>query len=1283
METGTGVGRRIVLDFFEAYLVRRDLQATLACVTPEVQWIGAGGDETASGIAAVRRLLEEEFRQRPQSCAFFCDALTETAAGPGCIMVLVAARVAAGTAVVPMRATAACVQTAQGMRIASLHASTAGTRQEEGEVFPMLAPGGDLQAFEQRVGARALDLMGRSIPGGMMGGYLEPKFPLYFINARMLDYLGYTYEEFVQATDGFVINCMHPDDRARVDAAVTAAFAQEQEYEVQYRMLQKDGSYLWVNDVGKKGVAEDGRAVCISVIRDISGEVAWQEDLRREADEEERQARRYNQLFQSVLCGIVQYRLDERGTVVFENANREAIRIFGYTHEEFWAKQDWDLAALIVPEDRQRILDEVGRLQAVGDKQSYEYRLCRKDGSPCWIIGSAEIILSSEGREIVQSVFLDVDERKRAEQRSRLLADQVEASNEVLRLALEHTATFEFYYDAGASTCRLPQRLREHFQLPPEYGEVPLEQVLGLVAPAFRREFSAAHEKIRRGARTASLEFSGADGTVWLRETLTAISYEEDGRAALAVGLLEDITHHKQMERELEDARSRDSLTGLYNREAGVRLAQELLAGKDPAECCGMMLLDMDDFDVLNREEGGAFADAVLQEVAAILVAETKPGDILVRLGGDEFMLVLHNCTKAQATVLGPHIAEQVRNLIVQPERRVPISVSIGMCVTDVVAEYNALYHCAESTLKYVKEQGKGRAACYLDTSNELGINLTQLYTEEHLVNAIDRELPHQEDLISFALELLGKSKKLNDAVFLLLARVGKTFGLDRVSILTANREFLSLKVDYQWARRRQDFLPEAEVYLTGEEFEALGALYDGEGLCERPLSPRIPAMASCLHAAIWDGGVFAGSMCFEMARPGHSWTPEQRKLLLELVKTVPSFLMKARADAVSRAKTDFLSRMSHEIRTPMNAISGMTTIAKSVAGDREKTLECLQKIEAANTYLLELINDILDMSRIESGKLELNLGRMDLAAELRDLEALMAPQARSGNLELRFENRYGANRPLLGDGLRLHQILINIIGNAIKFTQPGGSVRVLVEQLGAEDGAALRFSVQDTGIGIPPEALTRIFNAFEQADKSVAASHGGTGLGLSISNRLVQMMGGTLEVESKVGAGSRFFFTLRFAYAPEGEAPAPEAVKPKPAQYDFRGRHVLLAEDNGLNQEIARTLLEMQGFTVTSVSDGRQAVDCFQQNPAGTFDAILMDIRMPVMDGLEAARRIRTLGCADSRTVPIIAVTANAFDEDSKKSLECGMNGHLAKPMQLEQLLNVLGACIYQGQER
>lgn len=1263
--------------FFDAYLVRRDLKDTLGHLTQDVQWVGTGKSEMVCGRAQAERALREEFAQAPEPCRIEYESIEESAFTDRCAAVLLTAWVYPGEgaeALIWFRVSAVCTVGEDGVcRIASIHASTPDSEQEEGEFFPSSTVG--RTELERQLGAKALDILGRSIPGGMMGGYLEPDFPLYYVNDFMLSYLGYTYEEFVAAIDGKVINCMHPDDRARVDALVEAAFAQDLDYEVQYRIRKKDGSYIWVNDIGKKGVSVDGRAVCISVVRDITAEMEAKRQLERQAEEQRMQAAQYNSLFQTVLCGIVQYRLSDGG-VVFRKANQEAIRIFGYTSEEFWAKDDWDLGALIAEEDRGRILAEAAALRKPGDKGSYEYRLLQKDGTPCWIIGSAEVIQDAEWGQLIQSVYLDVDSRKKAELRSRRLAEQVEASNELLRLALEHTTTCEFYYYPQTGECIVPARTRDYYHCGEHYENMPKSFAKEMVAEPYHQAFYEMYERIHRGERTASCEFCGPDGGFWCRETLSVVLSGEGGAPQLVVGIVEDITRQKEMEEALLDARSRDSLTGLYNKECGVRLAKECLERKAPGEHCVMMLLDMDDFENINQEEGSVFADVILQEMADLLRAETGPDNLQIRLGGDEFMLLLKHCDKARATMIGPRIAALARNILINAEKDIHVSVSIGMCSTEVVEEYNALYRCAESTLKYVKEHGKGQAACYLDTSNELGVFLTQVYTEEHPVNVIKPEAEHRDkDLVSFALDLLGKSKNLNDAVFLLLSRIGRTFRFDRVSIIEASRAYLSWHFSYQWARNRNDLQLGQDFYVSDEDFDVCAAMYDEDGLADRNVREGISHIASCLHAGIWNYGEYVGSMSFEVNRENYQWSQEERKLLKELVKIVPSFIMKSKADAVSQAKTDFLSRMSHEIRTPMNAISGMTTIAKSVLDDRHKAMECLDKIEEANTYLLNLINDILDMSRIESGKMELNCETMELSRLLGSLESLLRPQATEKGLTLRFENGCGDLRPIRADGLRLNQVLINIIGNAVKFTDEGGVI-VRVEPLETRPQAVLRFSVADTGIGIEAAALTRIFNSFEQAEKSTAARRGGTGLGLSISSRLVQMMGGSLEVRSEEGKGSEFFFTLSFDYAPEAARPA--AAESHPALHvDFRGRRILLAEDNETNREIAQTILEMNGFTVSCAGDGREALERFCSGEPGEFDAILMDIRMPVMDGLEATRRIRTSGRPDARTIPIIALSANAFDEDSKKSIASGMDGHLSKPIQVDQMLALLGECM------
>ncbi len=1266
--------RRVQL-FFDAYLVRRNIQQTMDCLTEGIHWVGTGKSEMVYGREQAEQALRAEFAQAPEPCQIKYESIEEIRGTEDCAFVLLTATVypgdpSAGT--IWFRVNAACIEDTDGVcRIASIHASTPDDQQEEGEFFP--APGPNRSAMEHQLGTIALDIIGKNIPGGMMGGYLEPGYPLYYVNDFMLSYLGFTYDEFVDAIDGKVINCMHPDDQLRVESVVSEAFSRDEIYEVQYRILKKDRSYIWVNDIGKKGWSEDGRQVCISVIRDISKEREARLRLEQQAQEQKKLAVRYNHLFQSVLCGIVQYRPTSKG-IVFSDANREAIRIVGYSEEEFWSRKYWKLSELVMEDDREYITKLYSNLRTPGSKASFEYRLRRKDGSPCWILGSAEIMTDYDGEMMIQSVYLDIHDKKTAEQRSQRLSEQLEASNEILHLALEHTTTCEFYYYPETRECTVPARTCALYNCREHYENIPQSFAADQVDEPYRPLFYEMYERIHRGERTASCEFRGGNQGFWCRQTLSVILSNADGTPRLVIGIVENITRQKQVEEELLNAKTKDSLTGLYNRESGIRLVQDYIMSKDPGEHCVMMLLDMDHFGDVKQQEGRFFSDAILQEVADILRAETAADDIRIRLGGDEFMLLVKNSTKIHAADIGPRIAGQVQNILINTEKDIKVSVSIGMCSTEVVEEYNALYRCAESTLKYVKEHCKGQAACYLDTSNELGVYLTQLYTEKHPVNAIELESFHvDDDLVSFALDLLGKSKNLDDAVFLLLSRIGKKYHFDRVSIIEANQEFLSYRFSYQWARNRETLELGQEFYISEQDFYTCSHMYDADGLADTHVPGGISHIASCLQAGIWNYGEYVGSMGFEVDQKDYQWTPEQRKLLKELVKIVPSFIMKSKADAVSQAKTDFLSRMSHEIRTPMNAISGMTTIAKSVLDDRQKAQECLEKIESANTFLLSLVNDILDMSRIESGKLELNYEAMDLARQMTSLETLFRVQAEEKKLKLCFENGYSSGRAVLADSLRLNQIFVNIIGNAIKFTKQG-SVTVRTEPLALSPKAVLRFTIADTGIGIEPSAITRIFNAFEQANARTAAGYGGTGLGLSIASRLVQMMGGALEVRSEVGRGSEFFFTLTFDYAQETVIEHQEEIIATP---DFRGRHILLAEDNELNREIAQTILEMNGFSVTCAVDGQEALSSFYDSPPGFFDVILMDIRMPVMDGLEAARQIRTSKRSDSRRVPIIALTANAFDEDTKKSIASGMDGHLSKPIQVDKMLELLERCM------
>ena len=387
-------------------------------------------------------------------------------------------------------------------------------------------------------------------------------------------------------------------------------------------------------------------------------------------------------------------------------------------------------------------------------------------------------------------------------------------------------------------------------------------------------------------------------------------------------------------------------------------------------------------------------------------------------------------------------------------------------------------------------------------------------------------------------------------------------------------------------------------------------------------------------------------------------------------------------AEDASRAKTAFLSNMSHEIRTPMNAIIGLDTLALHDAGLSEQTRDYLEKIGASARHLLGLINDILDMSRIESGRVILHKEEFSLGAVLEEINTMVMSQCSDKGLHYECRVLSEMDDWYVGDATKLKEVLINILSNAIKFTEAPGSVTMTVRRTAQfEDQSTLCFRVQDTGIGMDQDFLPKIFDPFSQEDGSTKNKYGSTGLGMAITKNIVEMMNGTISVESEKGVGTAFtvFVTLKNSEHEEAApaaAPGQETASASGGDEQrptLAGRRILLAEDIEINAEIMMDVLSMEEIEADHAENGRVAVEMFSASTPGSYSAILMDIRMPEMDGLEAAAAIRALDRPDAKKIPIIALTANAFDEDVQRSLQAGMNAHLSKPVEPDHLYRTL----------
>ena len=953
---------------------------------------------------------------------------------------------------------------------------------------------------------------------------------------------------------------------------------------------------------GGKVYRQDGSEIELRGYHQNISELAQlqEENLQKKQQlaELEKEKNRYNALFESVLCGIVQYRLLDNGNVVFKNANHEAIRIFGYSPDEFWAKKEWYFPSLVAEEDRAQVFGEVACLEKVGDKSHFEYRLLKKDGSPCWIIGCAEIILDVDGEQVFQSVFLDIDVSKKAEIENAMLAEQVQASNELLRISLENTKTSEIYYYPGESVLMVPDRAQVRYGCRARYENMPGSFINEFVDPVSRADCAEMYRRIHAGEKTASCEMKFLNSDAWNRTTLSTVTVK-DGKPVFVVGIVEDITKEKTIE--LENVQLHAIHDYIMN----------------------------NDYDLMSI------------------------GDV----NRAQYSMRFSDNVDSRGIPLSGNLYEGNRQLVcrlVHADDRLRITEEIDI----------------DSLLIRLAENG-GNYAFYFRSADE--------------------PFRYKEGKISY-------------------------FNGFRDRLLLTVRDIHDMRLKEE--RVRQTL---TDALLVAEKANA--------------------------------------------------------------------------------AKSDFLSRMSHDMRTPMNGIIGLATIADKYLHDPVRMKDFFSKITVASHHLLGLINDVLDMSKIDSGKIVLVAERFNLVALVKDSVDIVMPDLKSRGHVMRLSVASGVHEEVEGDPLRLQQVFLNILSNAVKFTPDGGHIGIDVTESPSSFAGygCYRFVFTDDGIGMSKDYLKKIFVPFEREDNSMTSRISGTGLGMPISKAIVEMMNGSFDVESERGTGSTFTITVHLKHrlddsgidadllrgrpvlvvdgdVKRGEStvarlnglgmvtkqihtarealgrilnanesdhpyyavlmdrdifdmepsefvrrvrlrekhplrlilfsdrtdalariPDVDAVLSWPVETgtlvstliqlekgsegkteesqktEFAGKRILLVEDNELNLEIAAEILKMTEVEVETAEDGSQAVAKVEKSPEGYFDMVLMDIQMPVMDGYDATRHIRQLSRSDVLTLPIVAMTANAFPEDVKKATDAGMNGHIAKPIDMSVLYQVL----------
>lgn len=749
-----------------------------------------------------------------------------------------------------------------------------------------------------------------------------------------------------------------------------------------------------------------------------------------------------------------------------------------------------------------------------------------------------------------------------------------------------------------------------------------------------------------------------------------SITFDENKERSRVVGCIHNVHQHKLLEQAQKRKQIYDSITSFYRLGSGLEVV-ETLCRDDPEGV--LVLLEIQQFSKIDERYGLIFGDIILEQFAGLLAKRFQEdglnGGIYIRAGADQMLVWLPVCTT------GP-VVRSVQRLetdfgALTDEKYLSLSLKCGIAAT---GSRNSLSEALEQTKTALTaaRHGKQEIIFYEELSTEEKACAVDVAFAE--VASLKRL--KEMTLSSIALNLFDRDGDTSVVLDILALKLQEKYHLTDIVITHFNGEYMVNNLLYCWKTWEKKDGWDGMVHCSEKQYqhfvetqEMQQLLTSGESIRKEPLIQPFTSGRNDIVFHMTDNGQYSGSIVFRDIDQDVLEKKEECKCLEEISAIIQNRLNLERHDLSAKAKSDFLARMSHEIRTPMNGIIGMTEIALKDGQTEERRIDCLRKIEHSSEYLLGLINDILDMSKIESGKMRLIEEKCNLMEMIQGLRPLLEAKLNENNIQYIADIQL-KNHWFLADSLRLNQVLVNLLGNALKYSKPDGHVWLTVRETEEEKGFSnLYFQVRDDGIGIAPEKQQLIFRQFEQADNSENARKQGTGLGLAISRRIVRMMDSDIKLESEPGKGSSFSFSVKFQPV-SGEK---TTVTSQPEEISFPGKRILVVEDNELNMEIICTILENYGIETEQAVNGKEAVRRMEESVPGYYDMIFMDIMMPEMDGLEATRIIRNLDREDCKKIPIYAMSANAFDEDVKRSLASGMNGHLSKPVNLQVLEKTL----------